>query len=172
MSRRLASAILLLVAAAIVGGCGGSERVEYERDLAKVGRVVDDSLAELPQDESETVGPEEISKLADDLREAADQLSDLDPPPGAGRPQARLERGLRGIADAFDKLAADLQEANTDEAKADVFVEFYTDEQVDTAFDDVIGAQQAYATRGYRVFGTATDDAAVPAAKTKTSKDA
>lgn len=168
MSRWPASVVLLLVAALALVGCGGSERVEYERDLAKVGKVVDDSLAKLPQDETTTVGPEEVSTLADDLREAADQLADLDPPPGAGRPQARLERGLRGIADAFDALAADLQEATTDEAKADVFVEFYTDEAVDAAFDDVIGAQEAYASRGYRVFGSEAAKVDTPAV---TSKD-
>ena len=168
MSRTLASALLLLLVSALTVGCGGSERVEYERDLAKVGKVVDDSLAELPQDDTTTVGPAEVSKLADDLREAAEQLADLDPPPGAGRPQARLERGLRGIADAFDELAADLQGATTDEAKADVFVEFYTDEKVDAAFDDVIGAQAAYAARGYRVFGR---ESAVETAPAVTSKN-
>ena len=168
MWRTFASALLLLLVAALAVGCGGSERVEYERDLAKVGKVVDDSLAELPQDDTTTVGPEEISRLADDMREAAEQLSDLDPPPGDGRPQARLERGLRGIADAFDALAADLQGATTDEAKADVFVEFYTDEQVDAAFDDVIGAQEAYAARGYRVFGRESAAESKPAV---TSKD-
>jgi hypothetical protein len=159
MSRTLAPVLSLLLVALVAAGCGGSERVEYERDLAKVGKVVDDSLAELPQDETTTVGPEEISTLADDLREAAEQLSDLDPPPGASKPQARLERGLRGIAEAFDALAVDLQDATTDEAKADVFVEFYTDETVDAAFDDVIGAQEAYAARGYRVFGREASEA-------------
>lgn len=161
MSRTLVPAVLLLLVAVVAVGCGGSERVEYERDLAKVGKIVDDALAKLPQDETTTVGPEEIATLADELREAAEQLADLDPPPGAGKPQARLERGLKGIATAFDELAVDLRDATTDEAKADVFVEFYTDETVDAAFDDVIGAQEAYAARGYRVFGTEADEAEV-----------
>ena len=153
MSRTLLSALLLLVIAGLLAGCGGSQRVEYERDLAKVGKVVDDALAKLPQDESTTIGPEQVGQLAETLREAADQLDDLDPPEDAKRPQARLEDGLRGVASAFDGLATDLRAADTDEQKADVFVDFYTDEKVDAAFDDVIGAQEAYAARGYRVFG-------------------
>lgn len=153
MFRALAPTLLLAVIAVLAAGCGGNERVEYERDLAKVGNVVDDALAELPQDETSTIGPEQVSTLADDLREAADQLADLDPPAGASAPQERLERGLRGIAEAFDELAADLRDAETDEQKAEVFVQFATDQQVDAAFDDVVGAQEAYAARGYRVFG-------------------
>lgn len=153
MFRVKATTLLLVAMATLAVGCGGSERVEYERDLAKVGNVVDDALAKLPQDETTTIGPEQVSTLADELREAADQLADLDPPPGAGGPQTRLERGLRGIATAFDDLAADLQKAGTDEQKAEVFVQFATDQQVDAAFDDVVGAQEAYAAKGYRVFG-------------------
>jgi hypothetical protein len=163
MSRAFAPVLLLLAAAALLAGCGGSERVQYERDLAKVGKVVDDALTKLPQDESTTIGPAEISSLADTLREAADQLADLDPPPGAGAPQHRLERGLRGVAEAFDALSADLQKATTDEQKADVFVEFYTDDKVDAAFDDVVGSQEAYAARGFRVFGTQARETAAKA---------
>ncbi|MCW2921094.1 MAG: hypothetical protein JWL76_968 [Thermoleophilia bacterium] len=157
----LAGATVLL--AALVGGCGGSERLEYERDLAKVGRVVDDSLEQLPGDDAETIGPEEVRSIADHLREAADQLDDLDPPKDAARAQKRLQRGLRGVAKAFDVLAKQLEDATTDSAKAELFVQFATDEQVDTAFDDLIGAQEAYAAEGYRVFGT--DTAKRPAAK-------
>jgi hypothetical protein len=147
----LATALLVVLGA----GCGGSERLEYERDLAKVGRVVDDSLEALPDDDAETIGAEHVGRIADDLREAADQLADLDPPDDATRAQARLERGLRGVATAFDELASRLEDANTDARKAELFVQFATDEDVDAAFDDVIGAQEAYAQQGYRVFGTA-----------------
>ncbi len=154
MVRLLLLTCATLLLAAFVAGCGGSERLEYERDLAKVGRVVDDSLEQLPDDDAETIGPEEVHDIADDLREAADQLEDLDPPKDAARAQRRLERGLRGVATAFDDLAKQLGDATTDAAKAELFVQFATDEQVDAAFDDLIGAQEAYAAEGYRVFGT------------------
>jgi hypothetical protein len=163
MFRFLLLACSTVLLAALVAGCGGSERLEYERDLAEVGRVVDDSLEQLPNDDAETIGPEEVRRIADDLREAADQLEDLDPPSDAERAQRRLERGLRGVATAFDELAATLGDATTDAAKAELFVQFATDEQVDAAFDDLIGAQEAFAAEGYRVFGSgapAGDDAA------------
>lgn len=150
----LTATLALLLAALFAAGCGGSERVEYERDLAKVGEVVDTSLEQLPQDESQTTGPAEMAALADDLREAAEQLSDLDPPDDAKAAQQRLERGLRGVASAFDDLALELRAAEGDEEKAEVFVEFATDQRVDAAFDDIIGAQEAYSAKGYRVFGS------------------
>lgn len=143
-----------LAAALLATACGGSDRVEYERDVAKVGRSVDRSLEQLPADESATIGPEEIRRIADDLREAADQLDDLDPPKDASRAQARLERGLRGVAAAFDELADDLGSASTDAQKASLFVRFARDPEIDQAFEDVVGAQEAYAQEGYRVFGT------------------
>jgi hypothetical protein len=147
-----AFALVLLVAAAAAAGCGGSQRIEYEQDLAKVGRIVDTSLAELPDDDTQTLGPAQVTSLAADLREAADQLDDLDPPDDAKDAQARLERGLRGVATAFDDLARDLKTADTDTEKAELFVQFATATKVDRAFDDVIGAQEAYARKGYRVF--------------------
>lgn len=160
MFRILLLACSMVLLAALVSGCGGSERLEYERDLAQVGRVVDDSLEQLPGDDAEAIGPEEVRQIADDLREAADQLEDLDPPSDAARAQRRLERGLRGVADAFDELAARLGDATTNSAKAELFVQFATDERVDAAFDDLIGAQEAYAAEGYRVFGSKKPDPA------------
>ncbi len=163
MSRTLVLACAVLLLGALAAGCGGSERLEYERDLAKVGEVVDDSLDALPKDDSQTIGPEQVRTIADDLREAADQLEDLDPPDDARRAQRRLERGLRGVAGAFDELADELVDARTDAAKAELFVQFATDEDVNAAFDDLIASQEAFAAEGYRVFRN--DDAAAPAAK-------
>ena len=152
MSRTLVLACAVVLLGAVAAGCGGSERLEYERDLAEVGEVVDDSLDALPDDDSETIGPEQVRTIAEDLREAADQLDDLDPPDDARRAQGRLERGLRGVAAAFDDLADDLVDARSDAAKAELFVQFATDEEVDAAFDDLIASQEAFAAEGYRVF--------------------
>lgn len=154
MSRAVSQLLLVLLVGFVALGCGGSQRLDYEHDLAKVGSVVDRSLAKLPKDDSETIGPEQVTSLAEDLREAADQLHDLDPPGDAVRPQRRLEHGLRGIAAAFDDLARRLTTADTDAQKAELFVQFATDEKIDSAFNDVIAAQDAYAQAGYRVFGT------------------
>lgn len=166
MSRASIHLLAMLVAALLATACGGADRVEYERDLAAVGRSVDRSLEQLPADETATIGPEEVRRIADDLREAADQLEDLDPPPDAERAQARLERGLRGVATAFDDLADELVRATTDSQKAALFVRFARDRQVDQAFEDVVGAQEAFAEEGYRVFGTGRRREAAPAAPT------
>lgn len=154
MSRTVSVLLVLPLLTLVVAGCGGSERLAYERDLAKVGKLVDRSLEQLPDDGGESLGAPEVRGLATDLREAADQLDDLDPPDDARTAQDRLERGLRGAAVAFDDLAGELGDAQTDEQKAELFVTFATDEEVDAAFDDLIGAQEAYSEEGYRVFGT------------------
>lgn len=155
--------LVALAAALVATACGGGDRVQYERDLAKVGRSVDRSLEQLPADQTSTIGPEEIRRIAEDLREAADQLDDLDPPDDAVRAQARLERGLRGVAAAFDDLAEELGRATTDAQKASLFVRFARDRTVDQAFEDVVGAQEAFAEQGYRVFGTARQRSGAPA---------
>lgn len=155
MERALTMILLVAVAAMLAVGCGGADRLEYERDLAKVGRIVDRSLEQLPEEDGSIVGPEDVARIADDLREAADQLDDLEPPADAAKAQDRLERGLRGVAAAFDDLATELRSANSDERKADLFVSFATDEKVETAFADLLEAQEAFAREGYRVFGKA-----------------
>lgn len=152
MDRLLARIALASAAAALLAGCGGPDRAAYERDLAKVGRRVDAALASLPQDDRSTLGAEDVAGLADDLREAANQLDDLEPPKDAAAPQRKLERGLRGVADAFDDLARDLRAANTDAARAERFVEFATDDGIERSFEDIGAAQEAYAREGYRVF--------------------
>jgi hypothetical protein len=166
--RALGIVLLLLVAAGIATGCGSSQRVEYERDLAKVGRGIDHSLAKLPTDDSQSISPQQVAGLADDLREAANQLDDLDPPDDAKDAQAKLARGLRGVARAFDDLASRLRKADTDSAKAELFVKFATDQQVDAAFDDIVAAQKQYSSKGYRVFSAPASVTATPRA-TKTT---
>lgn len=136
----------------LLGGCGDSGRLSYERDLAKVGRGVEKSLETLPQDDTQTIGPAQLSKLASDLREAADQLSDLEPPKDVADAQRRLERGLNGVATGFDELSSDLAAAEDDQSRSDLFVRFQADPEVDAAFEDILGAQEAFARKGYRVF--------------------
>jgi hypothetical protein len=160
VSKKPAALACVGLLALLVAGCGSADRVEYERQLAAVGRIVDRSLAQLPTDDASTVGPDEVRRIAGDLREAADRLDDLNPPEDAVDAQERLERGMRGVAEAFETLADDLSGAGTDTQKAELFVRFATDEQVDAAFDDLVGAQEAYAEAGYRVFGAPSQPAA------------
>lgn len=144
--------VVLATLAALLAGCGSADRVEYERELAKVGRMVDRSLAQLPGDEAETVDQADVRRIADDLREAAAQLDDIDPPEDAAEAHEQLARGMRGVANAFDELADDLDAATTDVETAEVFVRFTGSAEVDEAFDDLVAAQEALAAEGYRVF--------------------
>jgi len=150
----LTVAIPLLVVALVCAGCGGSDRPEYERGLAKVGRSVDRALAKLPTDATSSPGPDQIATLANDLEASADDLDDLSTPEDAKAPERKLERGLRGVATAFAGLATDLRGAQTDVAKAELFVSFATDADIDRAFEDLSSAQEDYAKVGYRVFDT------------------
>jgi outer membrane protein assembly factor BamE (lipoprotein component of BamABCDE complex) len=161
MSGRVPALFVAVVAAALLAaGCGTADKVEYERDLAAVGRSVDESLERVPTGTDAQVGPEEVSRIAEDLREAADELDDMDPPEDARSAHERLARGLRGVAKAFDRLADDLGDARDDSAQAELFVRFASDQRVDRAFDDLVEAQEAFARSGYRVFGTGAKDTA------------
>jgi hypothetical protein len=151
--RAVAFAAALLLTALVVAGCGSSHRLDYEHDVRGIGLSVDAALAKLPTDDSSTIGTPQLRVLADDLREAADQLADLDPPDDVASAQTRLERGLRGVADAYDRLATRLDRAHGHAEQADVWVAFTTDPKVDAAFEDIEAAHEQYAREGYRVFG-------------------
>ncbi|MEO6866752.1 MAG: hypothetical protein ABI200_01890 [Gaiellales bacterium] len=144
--------LLMALAALLVAGCGGSDRADYEQDLAEVGAVIERSLKSLDRSASETVGPKEIDTLAVDVMEAADQLDKIDPPDEVKLAHEQLERGLREVSAAFEQLADDLRGASTSEQQSEVFVAFATNEKIDAAFDDVIAAQTIFKDAGYRVF--------------------
>ncbi|MCW2961088.1 MAG: hypothetical protein JWM25_1232 [Thermoleophilia bacterium] len=148
-------AFALLLLAVLLAGCGGPDRAEYQADLVRAGDVITTALDEMPQTDRATLGPDDVDSIADDVREAADEIADLDPPDDAAKPQRRLVRGLRGVAAAFEDLATDLRKVQTDEQKAELFVKFATDPDVTTAFEDVSASQAAYVEAGYRVFGKA-----------------
>ena len=137
---------------ALCVGCGGDERAEYQQELTAVGATVSGALDALPQDDDTVVGAAEVAKLADELEAAADQLDELDPPEDVAAAHRRLLRGLRGVAKTFDALARDLDDATTESAKAELFVAFATDERVNESFTDLIGAQEAFAAKDYRIF--------------------
>ena len=144
-----------LAAAVLVAGCGSSDRLEYERDVAKAGRTVDKALERYGDTADGAVDADDVAMIASELREAADQLEDLDPPTDAAAAQTRLVTGLRGVATAYDELAADLREAQEDRERAELFVAFDADPKVNEAFEDLAGAHEAYLREGYRVFGEA-----------------
>lgn len=167
VSHRFVSAVTLVLAAAVVlAGCGGDPKVEYRADLRGIGDQVAAALDEIPTDGDQPIEPTQIAALAEDLREAADELDDLDPPDDARAPQKRFVRGLRGVAAALTALARDLKRSPDETAQAERFVEFASDEKIEKAFDDLAGAQEAYAREGYRIFRPAVDVDA-PAAATK-----
>jgi len=148
----LATFTLLLATALVAAGCGGSDRADYEQELAKVGDVVEQALDRLPEDQAEALTAENVRALAEELDDAASELADLDPPKDAASAHKSLHSGLRGVASSFDQLADDLGEARTDSEKARVFVAFATDQGIGRAFEQLGDAQESYARNDYRVF--------------------
>lgn len=156
--RLVRSTVLVLIAVATAfaaGACGADERIEYEQRLAKVGTVVDRSLAKVPQDDASAASLEDVRRIAGDLRDAAKQLDELDPPEDAAEAHDQLRSGLSDVAAAFDALADDLDAADSDPKRAEVYVRFATDPDVEAAFERVVSAQEKFAAEGYRVFRTA-----------------
>lgn len=156
MSRIVPAVLAILLATSLLVGCGGDQRAEYQRDLEAAGKVVADALDELPDGEASTIEPRQVRVLATHLRDAADELDDLDPQPGVAEAQDELEQGLRGVADAFVDLAGELERGGTDAEQAERFVAFATDPDVDEAFEQLVRAQEAFAEHDFRVFPKGT----------------
>lgn len=159
-------ALLLAALALLAAGCGGDPRANYQRGLGEVGAKVAAALDEFPRDEQQAVSPRQIHGLADQLREASDDLDGLDAPDDAtGRAQEQLVDGLSGVAKAFDDLADDLDDDLDDDARAELFVSFASDTRIDRAFTDISEAQAKFATAGFQVFGKGGAPAAVATTK-------
>lgn len=144
--------VFLLAGMLLAAGCGGSSRDAYQQDLTQVGGIVERALAKMPADEQTTVTPDQVHELADQLRDASNDLDGLDAPKGAVAPQAKMVHGLSNVADAFDGLADDLAAAKDDEAKAELFVAFASNTKIDDAFNDIAAAQTELANQGFHVF--------------------
>jgi hypothetical protein len=144
--------LFLLGCTLLAAGCGGSSREDYQQDLAKAGTIVERALAKMPADEQTSVTPDQVHELADQLRDASGELDGLDAPDDAAAAQAKLERGLANVADAFDGLADDLAKAKDEDARAELFVAFAANAKIDDAFNDIAAAQTELAAKGYHVF--------------------
>lgn len=142
------------MAALALAACGSSDKAEYKHELAAVGRIVDRSLEQIPEDEISTATPADLRRIASDLRKAVRKLNELDPPEGLEKAQKQLGSGMEGVANAYETFADDLENAQEDTDKAEVFVRFVNDPKVEIAFDRIEAAQELYSKRGYRVFRT------------------
>lgn len=145
--------LVSVILAGLLAGCGEDPKVSYQRDLRSVGSHVATSLARIPTDDDQTIAPQQIAKLADQLRSSADSLSSLNPPDDTTkRAQKMFVRGLRGVATALTGLSRHLAKSPDAATQAERFVEFATDDSIQRSFDDLENAQDAYARAGFRVF--------------------
>lgn len=151
--RSLITLISTLVATVLVlAGCGQLSHDEYQAKLRDVGGLVERALEQVPTTERRELTSAEVDRLAERLRDAADELAGVTAPEDVQATQARFVRGLRGVATALTDLARDLERTEDESERAERLVEFASDDAIERSFDDLAGAQEAYQRAGYRLF--------------------
>jgi hypothetical protein len=139
--RRIGVAVLLVL---IVAGCGGGDnddaltKAEYEQRTSEIYAELATSL-QVPLETTEQ-RQDAAPRVADAMREVADQMDAIEPPEEIAEPHDDYVAALRGCADRFeDGLERD---ADKDEVFADLL-------NLDCVLDmrDALGEM---ADRGYR----------------------
>ena len=93
-----------VAAAAVAAGCGGGElsKSEYEQQLQETYADIRQAFRGTARTGSLEDLAEAVEDVQAELRSAADELDDADPPRAAEEPNEELVQALRGYADDLD----------------------------------------------------------------------
>jgi hypothetical protein len=140
-----------IVCAVALAGCGEMSKAEYEKKADKIGTRAESEMDSLFKGEKAPT-PKALRKAQTAVDDAANDMDDLSPPSKVKTPHERMVRGLKGLAEAFGRLADDLDDAKSDDAKAKVFLKMGNDTDAKKAFNDLSKAEKEFKKAGYTVF--------------------
>jgi hypothetical protein len=104
--RRFGAAFLVVVALAGCGGGGAKPltKAQYEQHLQADGAAAQRATKSLAGGTRPLALAKSLAQVQAELRRVADDLDGLRPPSDAVRDNARIARGLRGLAASFEPL--------------------------------------------------------------------
>lgn len=110
-SRLLVAIAIALLSAALLAGCGGVSKSEYEKDVKKVATKVEKDLDKL---DSGTPTAKDLDTAKDTLEGAADDLEDIEAPSEVESLHEDLIDTLNDTAKLMDKMAPLMEKAAKD----------------------------------------------------------
>lgn len=110
-SRLLVAIAIALLSAALLAGCGGVSKSEYEKDVKKVASKVEKDLDKL---DSGTPTAKDLETAKGTLEDAADDLEDIEAPSEVEDLHDDLVKTLDDTADLMDDMAPLMEKASKD----------------------------------------------------------
>lgn len=110
-SRILAATVAALLCAALIAGCGGPSKAQYEKDMQKVSKTAEKELDKL---ESGQPSPEDIEQAQKSLKTAADDIDDIEAPDEVAKLHDDLVEVLRDTEQLMGELAPLMIKATKD----------------------------------------------------------
>ena len=148
MLRPLATCLAAL--ALFAGGCGGTSKEDYEKEIDEVGTTLDEQFTEIGRDIQESGDLEraadEVAKGAEALDEAAAELEDIEPPDDAEEAHGKVVDGVELLADDF-RAASRAAAANDAEKVLELFGNIESSE----GFKKIVEARDDLKKAGYNV---------------------
>lgn len=110
-SRLLVAIAIALLSAALLAGCGGVSKAEYEKDVKKVATKVEKDLDKL---DSGTPTAKDLDTAKESLETAADDLEDIEAPSEVEDLHDDLVSTLNDTAKLMDEMAPLMEKASKD----------------------------------------------------------
>ena len=122
--RLLTLALAIMASALLLAGCGGVSKKEYEKDVNKVMKSVDEG--NFNSSDPKAANLKDASK---DIEKAADDLDDITPPDDVKDLHNDLVEGVRELGDLLGDIAPILTDIEKDPASAAEHADDMTDIQ-------------------------------------------
>ncbi|MCW2926309.1 MAG: hypothetical protein JWM86_277 [Thermoleophilia bacterium] len=110
-TRLLAAIVALVACAALLAGCGGPSKKEYEKDVRSVGNSVEKDIKAL---DSGTPTAKDLDSAQKSLDDAADELDDIDAPDDVSKLHDDLVDTLHDTSDLLGKMGPLMDKATKD----------------------------------------------------------
>lgn len=111
LSRLPLTIAVAVLSAALLAGCGGPSKADYEKEVRAIGADVEKEIDKL---DSGAPTPETLEKATKTIDKAADDIDEIEPPSDVEKLHDDLVSTLHDTADLLGRLAPLMEQATTD----------------------------------------------------------